>query len=44
MPMPKLDDESRKKPICYDPGRKKFIYFDEIVSGKEKIIPIESLG
>ena len=44
MPMPKIDKANLKKPLCYDPRRDKFIYFDEIVSGKEKIIPIETLA
>lgn len=43
MAMPKIDGPNRKKPLCYDPARKKFIYFDEIVSGKERIIPVETL-
>jgi hypothetical protein len=43
MPMPKIDGPNRKKPLCYDPKREKFIYFDDIVSGREKIIPVETL-
>jgi hypothetical protein len=44
MPMPKIDGPNLKKPLCYDPKRKKFIYYDEIVSGREKIIPVENLS
>lgn len=44
MPLPKIDKANLKKPLSYDPKRKKFIYFDDIVSGKEKIIPVESLS
>jgi hypothetical protein len=44
MPMPNINDADRKKPLCYDPNRKKFILFDEIISGEEEIIPIESLS
>jgi hypothetical protein len=44
--MRKKADFSRleqKKPLCYDPERERFIYFKEIVSGKEKIVPLEKL-
>jgi hypothetical protein len=44
MPMPKIDGPNRRKPLCYDPARKKFIYFDEIVAGTEEIIPVETLA
>jgi hypothetical protein len=44
MPLPKIEGASRRKPLCYDPSRKKFILFDEIVSGKEKIIPLDTLS
>ena len=44
MPMPKMDSSSIKKPVCYDPKRKKFIYEDEIISGKAAIIPVDSLS
>lgn len=43
MPMPNIDEPNLRKPLCYDPVRKKFILFEEIVSGKESIIPVESL-
>jgi hypothetical protein len=39
MPMPKIDAQNRKRPLCYDPVRGKFIYFDEIVTHKEEIVP-----
>ncbi len=39
-----LDKNARRRPLCYDSKRKKFITFDEIVSGKEKIIPLEALS
>jgi len=35
---------NQKRPLCYDPRRKKFIFFREITSGKEKIIPLENLS
>jgi hypothetical protein len=33
----------RKKPLGYDPKRDRFIYYDEIITGKEKIMPLEGL-
>ena len=44
MPMPKIDPQNLKKPLCYDPERKKFILFGEIVSGEERIIPPDTLS
>ena len=44
MPMPKIDEANLKKPLCYDPKREKFILFDDIVSGREKIVPVETLS
>lgn len=44
MPMPKFDEASLKKPLCYDPARKKFIYFREIAARKEPIVPVDSLS
>lgn len=44
MPMPRIDEAHRNMPLSYDPARRKFISYDEIVSGKEKIIPIETLS
>jgi hypothetical protein len=43
MPLPVMDEASRKRPLCYDPVRKKFIYYDQIVSGEEKIISLDVL-
>ncbi len=44
MPFPIIDRPSQKKPLCYDPVRDKFIYYQEIITGKEKIIPVDSLS
>ena len=44
MTMPEMDETQRRKPLCYDPERNKFIYFDEIISGEEKIIPPDTLS
>ena len=44
MTMPEIDEANRMKPLCYDPARGKFILYDEIISGKEKIVPIDTLS
>ena len=44
MALPRIEGQNLEKPLCYDPKRRKFIRFDEIVSGKEKIIPVEQLS
>lgn len=44
MGMPKIEGPDRKKPLCYDPERDKFITFDEILSGTEEIVPLERLS
>ena len=44
MPMPEIDKESRKRPLCYDPKRKQFIHFPEIVSGEAEIVPVDDLS
>ncbi len=44
MPMPQMDDESRKRPISYDPEHGTFISFDDVVSGKQKIVPLDALS
>ena len=44
VPMPEIDALHRKKPLCYDPARQEFIFFDEIVSGQKNIVPVETLS
>jgi hypothetical protein len=44
MALPKIDRRNLRKPLCYDPRRKKFITFREITTGKEKIVPLEKLS
>jgi hypothetical protein len=44
MPIPEIDAANLKKPLCYDPEREQFIFFDEIVSGKEKIVSLDELS
>jgi hypothetical protein len=39
-----MEDVNKNKPVCYDPARKKFIYYDEIISGQENIIPLDTLS
>lgn len=38
MPIPQIDDANKKKPLCYDPLREKFIYYDEILAKKEPVV------
>lgn len=44
MLLPKIEGPVRKKPLSYDPKRDKFILYDEILSGEEKIVPVETLS
>jgi len=44
MALPQIDEANRKKPLCYDSSRKKFIYFDEIAAKKEAIISPSALS
>lgn len=44
MPKPAIDDKDIRKPICYDPCDGKYIFYEEVLSGKQKIIPIETLS
>ena len=44
MGMPNIEGPDRKKPLCYDPARGKFITYDEILAGTEPIIPMERLS
>ena len=44
MGIPKIEGPDRRKPLCYDPRRQKFITFDEILSGEEPIVPLDDLG
>lgn len=41
--LPKIDKANQKKPMCYDPKRNKFIYYDELISQSEKVIMLENL-
>jgi hypothetical protein len=44
MKLPLIDDANINKPLCYDPDRLKFIRFNEIIAGEEKIIRVETLS
>ena len=44
MPIPKIDAANAKKPLGYDPARKKYILFEEIIAGREHIIPVDTLS
>ena len=44
MPSPTVRDEDRNKPLCYDPARDLFITLDDILQGRELIIPPDSLS
>ncbi len=41
--LPDIKGPDRQKPLCYDPNRDLFIKFDDLITGKEQIVPIESL-
>ena len=44
MALPKISDADKQKPLGYDPSRRVFIYYDDIVSGREPVIPLERLS
>lgn len=44
MPLPEIVGPDRQKPLSYDPAREKFITYDELLSGAEKIVPVETLS
>lgn len=44
MTFPQIDAANRRKPICFDPLRRKFILFDEVVSRREAIVPVDGLS
>lgn len=43
MGIPEIKGPDRNKPLCYDPERGIFITYDDIVSGKERIVHLEKL-
>lgn len=43
MPLPDIKGQDRQKPLCYDPKRDKFILYDELIAGKERIVSLEQL-
>ena len=44
MPLPEMDETSRKRPLCYDPDGETFLYYDDMVSGKAPIVPVDELS
>lgn len=42
--LPDIQGPNRLKPLTYDPERGKFILYDELLSGKERIVPVERLS
>ncbi len=42
--LPKIDEQNRYKPLSYDPKTHHFITYDEILSGKAKIVPLKELN
>jgi hypothetical protein len=41
--LPDIQGINRKKPLCFDPSNDRFITFDDIVEGAEKIVPLDEL-
>ncbi len=41
--LPDVQGPDRYKPLCYDPKLKRFISFDEIVSGKKTPVSLDAL-
>ena len=41
--MPQIDEANRRKPLCLDAASGRFIAYDDIVSGKAKVIPPATL-
>lgn len=41
--LPNIPAPDRHKPLCYDAQRNLFITYDDILSGKEQIIPLKTL-
>jgi hypothetical protein len=42
--MPQLEGQNRLKPLSYDPKTGRFITYDEIISGRAKIVPLDQLS
>ena len=41
--LPNIPEPDRKKPLCYDPLRDRFIYLDDLAERKEKVIALDRL-
>lgn len=44
MALPELDEVSRLMPISYCPTCNRFIYYDDVVSGEQAIVPVDTLS
>lgn len=44
MSLPEFDKETLKKPLGYNPTTKKFIFYQDILSGKDSIVYPEELS
>jgi hypothetical protein len=42
--LPDITGPDRYKPLTYNTDRKKFIYYDELIEGKERIVPLQELS
>ncbi len=42
--LPKIEGQNRNKPLSYDPQTRRFITYDEIVSRKVRIVPLDGLS
>ena len=40
---PAIVESAKSRPLSFDPDSGSFIYYDDIVEGKKKIVPIEKL-
>lgn len=41
--LPHIVDAAKSRPLSFNPVTKKFIYYDEVLNGNERIYPIEKL-
>lgn len=44
MSLPNFDKETLKKPLAYNPVNKEYIYYNDIISGKEDIVFLDQLS
>ena len=44
MKLPDIVESAKKRPLGFNPETGKFIYYDEVKEGVQKLIPIDKLG